>query len=84
MKKVLVHLCMLALLAALIIPMTGCKKDEMEVEEAPTASEPMEPAMTEPAMTDTGAMGTEPMMTDTGAMGTEMGTETGTEPPAAQ
>jgi hypothetical protein len=80
MKKVLVHLSMLCLMAALVLSLGACKKEEMEVEEAPAATDAMEPAMTEPAMTDTGAMGSEPMMTDTGAMGTE----TGTEPPPAQ
>ena len=79
MKKVLVHLCMLTLLAMLLIPMIGCKKDEMEVEEAPTASEPMEPAMTEPAMTD---MSTD-MMSESTEMGTEMGSDMATEPPPA-
>ena len=50
MKKVLVNLSLLCLLAALALPLGACKKEEMEVEEAPgAASEPMEPAMSEPA-----------------------------------
>jgi hypothetical protein len=72
MKKVLVHLSMLCLMAALVLSLGACKKEEA-VEEEPAASDAMEPAMTEPAMTDTGAMATEPAMTDT--MGTDMGTE---------
>lgn len=77
MKKVLVHLSMLCLLAALVIPMTGCKKEEeMEVDTTPAATEP---AMTEPAMTEPMSTGTEPMSTE--PMGTE---PMGTEPPAAQ
>lgn len=78
MKKVLVHLSMLCLLAALVMPLTGCKKEEeMEVETTPAATEPMatEPMATEPMATE--PMGTEPMGTE------PMGTET-TEPPAAQ
>jgi hypothetical protein len=72
MKKALIHLSMLCLLAALVMPLTGCKKEEnMEVEETPAATEA--PAA-EPAM-GTGAMGTESTM-GTGTMGTEstMGT----------
>jgi len=89
MKKVLVNLSLLCLLAALALPLGACKKEEMEIEEAPgAASEPMEPAMSEPAMgSDMGTMGTEPMGTGMGTeMGTDMGTEMGTEttPPAAQ
>jgi hypothetical protein len=75
MKKVLVHLSMLCLLAALVIPMTGCKKDDegMAVD-TPAATEPV---MTEPMATE--PMSTEPMGTE--PMGTEpMGTET--TPPA--
>jgi len=66
MKKALIHLSMLCLLAALVMPLTGCKKEEnMEVEETPAATEA--PAA-EPAM-GTGSMGTE------STMGTGMGTE---------
>jgi len=73
MKKLFVHLSMLALLAALLVPLTGCKKEETEVEETP-ASTMEEPATTsaEPMATD---MGTEPMGSDMGTsepMGTEM------------
>jgi ABC-type oligopeptide transport system substrate-binding subunit len=81
MKKVLVHLSLLCLMAALVLPLAACKKEEMNVEDNTVASEPAmsEPAMTEPAMTDMGTMGTD--------MGTGMGTEMGTqmtEPPPAQ
>jgi hypothetical protein len=84
MKKLFVHLSMLALLAALLVPMVGCNKDkESEVEETPATSAMAEPATTsaEPMATDMGTgMGT----TDT--MGSDMGTSTpmGTEmtPPA--
>jgi len=78
MKKALIHLSMLCLLAALVMPLTGCKKEEnMEVEETPAATEA--PAA-EPAM-GTGSMGTESTM-GTGSMGTDttggaMGTDTG-------
>jgi len=83
MKKALIHLSMLCLLAALVMPLTGCKKEEnMEVEETPAATEApvAEPAMGTSSMgtdtmgtssttgTDTGAMGTDTM--GTGAMGT--------------
>jgi hypothetical protein len=78
MKKVLIHLSMLCLLAALVMPLTGCKKEEeMEAEPAVT-EQPMEaPAMTE----STEPMSTEPMSTE--PMSTEpMGTEVA--PPPAQ
>jgi hypothetical protein len=71
MKKLFVHLTMLALLAALLVPMVGCKKEETDVEETPATS-----AMEEPATTSA-----EPMATDMGTMGTDMGTSMGTSEP---
>jgi hypothetical protein len=69
MKKLFVHLSILCLLAALLVPMVGCKKND-EGDETP---------MTDTTTTDTtepmdSGMTTEPM--DTG-MTTDMGT---TEP----
>lgn len=65
MKKLFVHLSILCLLAALLVPMIGCKKND-EGDETP---------MTDTTMTDTtdtmGTDMTEPM--DTG-MTTDMGT----------
>ena len=90
MKKVLVHLSMLCLLAFLLAPLSGCKKEEnTEVEETPAASTeaPAATSTEAPAMGTTSTMGTEG-----GAMGTEstggttggaMGTQ-GTEPPPAK
>lgn len=76
MKKLSVHLSLLCLLAFLLIPFAGCKKDETESEETPATTE-METT-------------TEPMTTET--MGTDMGTDmttsepmgTDTTPPAGQ
>jgi hypothetical protein len=84
MKKLFVHLTMLALLAALLVPMVGCKKEETDVEETPATSAMEEPATTsaEPMATDMGTGSSmEPMGTDMGTsepMGTEM------TPPAGQ
>jgi hypothetical protein len=94
MKKVLVHLSMLCLLAFLLMPLVGCKHEEnTEVEEQPATSTEA------PAATGGGAMGTESSAMGTGSsMGTEstMGTEggsmgtggamgtQGTEPPPAK
>jgi hypothetical protein len=65
MKKLFVHLSMLALLAALLVPMVGCNKDkETEVDETPATS-----ATTESATTTTST---------TTSMGTDMGTGMGT------
>jgi len=68
MKKLSVHLTLLCLLAFLLIPLVGCKKEEA-VEETPATSE-METT-------------TEPMTTETTStdMGTDMGTSepTGTD-----
>jgi hypothetical protein len=80
MKKLSVHLSLLCLLAFLLIPFAGCKKEEPDVEETPATT------------TDTTAMETTPMATDTGTMGTDMGTDmmtsepmgTDTTPPAGQ
>lgn len=72
MKKLSVHLSLLCLLAFLLIPFAGCKKEETEVEETPATTDMME-TTTEPAMTD--------MMTD---MGTDMTTSEPMEPPAGQ
>lgn len=68
MKKLFVHLSMLALLAVLLVPLSGCKKDEGEVEETP-ATTMEEPATTTEMATDMG-MGTD--MGTSAPMGTEM------------
>lgn len=85
MKKLFVHLSMLVLLAALLVPMVSCKKDETDMEETPAATTVEESATTVEAP----AMATDMGTTDTmGTMGTDMGTGTmdpmGTEmtPPA--
>jgi hypothetical protein len=75
MKKLSVHLSLLCLLAFLLIPFAGCKKDETE--ETPATSE-ME-TTTEPMTTETTMstdMGTD--MTTSEPMGTDM------TPPAGQ
>ena len=66
MKKLLVHLSLLCLLAALAVPMIGCHKDEAEVEESTTT------AVEETAPMDT--MGSDMGTTDT--MGSDMGGDT--------
>jgi hypothetical protein len=70
MKKLSVHLSLLCLLAFLLIPFAGCKKEETE-EETPATTE-ME-TTTEPMSTEMGTMSTE-MGTDTGTMSTDMST----------
>lgn len=97
MKKVLVHLSMLSLLAFLLVPLVGCKhEDNTEVEEPPAASTeaPAAAMGTEPMGTGS-AMGTDstaPMGTDSGSTGATggstggtgaMGTQ-GTEPPPSK
>lgn len=72
MKKLFVHLSILCLLAMLLVPMVGCKKDDgMETDTPMTdastdTTEPMDTGMTTEPM-DTGMttdMSTEPMGTD--------------------
>jgi hypothetical protein len=73
MKKLFVNLSILCLLAMLLVPMVGCKKDDgMEGDETPMTdattdtTEPMDTGMTMEPM-DTGMttdMTTEPMGTD--------------------
>jgi len=70
MKKLFVHLSMLALLAALLVPMVGCNKEEKE-EETPATSTAPAPAETSPAMTSEMPMGSD-MGGTTAPMGTEM------------
>lgn len=68
MKKLSVHLSLLLLLAALLIPMVGCKKEEpMEVEETPATETSAADAATAPASTETmssDAASTETMSSD--------------------
>jgi hypothetical protein len=70
MKKLFVHLSILCLLAALLVPMVGCKKNDEGGEETP---------MTDTTTTDT----TEPMDTGmtTEPMDTSMTTDMGTTEP---
>lgn len=74
MKKLSVHLTLLCLLAFLLIPFAGCKREETE--ETPETTE-ME-TTTEPATTDMGTMATDMAtdMTTSEPMGTDM------QPPA--
>lgn len=71
MKKLSVHLTILCLLALLLVPFAGCKKDE-GAEETPVT--------TDTATSDT--MTTEPMTTATDTMTTDMGTDMTTSEPA--
>jgi hypothetical protein len=70
MKKLFVHLSMLALLAALLVPMIGCGHKETEVEETPAAT------TVESATTTTAPMGTDMTATTTETMGSDMGAGT--------
>jgi hypothetical protein len=72
MKKLSVHLTLLCLLAFLLIPFAGCKKDEGEGDATP--------ATTDTTMT-TDTMTTEPMTTSTDTMTTDMGTDMTTSEP---
>jgi hypothetical protein len=69
MKKLFVHLSILCLLAALLVPMIGCKKSD-EGEETP---------MTDTATTDTTTSMDTGMTTET--MDTGMTTDMGTSEP---
>jgi hypothetical protein len=79
MKKLFVHLSILCLLAALLVPIVGCKKNDTEGDETPMTdttttdtTEPMDSGMTTEPM-DTG------MTTDMGTM-EPMGTDMATPP----
>lgn len=82
MKKLSVRLSLLCLLAVLLVPFAGCKRDDAEVEETPgVTTDTMattEPMMTEPM--DTGTTGTDTMGTDM-TTSEPMGTDA---PPAGQ
>jgi hypothetical protein len=66
MKKLFVHLSILCLLAMLLVPMVGCKKDDGMEDETP--------------MTDTTTDTTEPMDTGLPPMDTDLTTDMTTEP----
>ena len=80
MKKLFVHLSILCLLAVLLVPMVGCKKEE-PAEESPAATASEDMGTAETMGTDMGTT-TEPMGTDMGGTTEPMGTEM--TPPAAQ
>jgi hypothetical protein len=75
MRKLFVHLSILCLLAVLLVPMVGCKKEE-PVEESPAATT-MEDTGTATDTTMGTDMGTtmEPMGSDMGGTTEPMGTE---------
>ena len=79
MKKLSVRLSLLCLLAALLVPFAGCKKEE-PAEETPMASDTMETSTVEPSMATTDTMSTDmgTDMTTSEPMGTDMA------PPAGQ
>ena len=82
MKKLSVHLSLLCLLAFLLVPFAGCKKDEDAVDEntpAATTESTMETTTTE---TTTTTMSTD-MGTDTGMTSEPMSTDA-TTPPAGK
>jgi hypothetical protein len=69
MKKLSFHLSLLCLLAVLLIPFVGCKKDE-PAEDENNAAVTSDTTMSTSTTTETSTS----MGTDTGAMGTDMGT----------
>ena len=77
MKKLSVHLTLLCLLAFLLIPFAGCKKEDTEDSTTTTEMETTtEPMATTDMGTTTTDMGTD--MTTSEPMGTDM------QPPAGQ
>jgi hypothetical protein len=71
MKKLSVKLSLLCLLALLLVPFAGCKKDDTEGDETPMAT----------SDTTMETSTTEPMATDMGTMSTDMGTDMTTSEP---
>lgn len=91
MKKALVHLSLMLLLAALLVPLVGCKKDEPAEETPAAASDSSMSASSGAAMgTDMGsgaAMGTDLAATsgaDMGGTSGAMGTDAAPPPAAKQ
>jgi hypothetical protein len=82
MKKLSIHLSLLCLLAFLLIPFAGCKKEDEAVDEntpAATTESTMETTTTETSTTST--MSTDTAMgTDTGMTSEPMGTDATTPP----
>ncbi|MEA2601929.1 MAG: hypothetical protein QOF89_2921 [Acidobacteriota bacterium] len=88
MKKLSVHLSLLCLLALLLVPFAGCKKEDEATDETPAATteSTMETSTTETTTTTTGTMSTDTgtgMGTDTGMTSEPMGTDA-TTPPAGK
>jgi uncharacterized protein YpuA (DUF1002 family) len=71
MKKLSIHLTILCLLALLLVPFAGCKKDEGTEET---------PATTDTSMSSD-TMTTEPVTTATDTMTSDMGTDMTTSEP---
>lgn len=74
MKKLSFHLSLLCLLAVLLIPFVGCKKDEPAEDENNAATTTDTTTSTSTTTETSTSMGT-----DTSAMGTDMGTSMGTD-----
>ena len=83
MKKLSIHLSLLCLLALLLVPFGGCKKDEEPAEETPVAT-------SESTTVETSSSSTMTSDTTSGAMGTDtsttgsMTTDGATTPPAGK
>lgn len=90
MKKLSVRLSLLCLLAILLVPFAGCKKDDEAVEETPATTTDTTTSTSTSTETST-TMGTDmgTTSTDMGTMGTDMttsspmGSDT-TQPPAGK
>jgi hypothetical protein len=84
MKKLSVNLSLLCLLAFLLIPFAGCKKEEPEVDETPatTTDTTTSTSTSTETSTSTGtAMGTDTGMTSGSGMGMGMGSDMTTSSP---
>jgi hypothetical protein len=82
MKKLSIHLSLLCLLALLLVPFAGCKKDEEPAEETPAATSESTTVETSTS-TSTSDMTSGAMGTDTSTTGS-MTTDGATTPPAGK
>ena len=80
MKKLSIHLSLLCLLALLLVPFAGCKKDEEPAEETPAATSESTTMETSTSTTTMTTETTPPASTDTMAPATS----DATTPPAGK
>ncbi|HSS78965.1 MAG TPA: hypothetical protein VLV54_19755 [Thermoanaerobaculia bacterium] len=83
MKKLSIHLSLLCLLALLLVPFAGCKKDEEPAEETPAATSESTTTV-ETSSSTTTSMDSNGTTTSESTSGSTMTSDAATTPPAGK